>query len=543
MVLDGPGPACALVLLSLLSLDASAQTPRRDGSAAPSRASRIRGRVLAADSDTPLRNARVTLTGRSTTDTAAIAPVYTDSNGRFEVAGVPDGQCSLLIAKTGYATSYFGARQPFDRPMTITVDHAIVDVGVTRLQKGAAVSGRILDDVGDPVIGGSVVVSRITRVEGRAQLQTIRESQTDDLGEYRVGNLEAATYVVAGGGGGGTATRWALTFYPGVSTLSEARRIILHAGDEQTSLDFAVAPVDARGLGNISGQVFSADAELIDGTLSVGGVDRPTGASATSVRLPRTGEFRVSVEPGDYVVAAFGSPGGIAMTTVTVAANSDVAGLTLVLATPGRLAGRVIFDGVNPPPPAQVELEARPRVPFLVSGHGSRLGLAPVRPRPDGSFEIANLAGSRVLAIRAPRDWSVKSVTWKGEDLLDAPIDFKGGEDVSGVEIVLTNHPTELAGTVEDETGQPLVDYSLLVFPVDAALRRASRMQWVRPDQTGRFRVRGLPPGAYFAVVTDEVDDSAWRDDQYLAQFASRAMTVTLTGGSQTVTLRRVMPR
>jgi len=86
------------------------------------------------------------------------------------------------------------------------------------------------------------------------------------------------------------------------------------------------------------------------------------------------------------------------------------------------------------------------------------------------------------------------------------PTDLAGG--LSGLTIVLTDKLTEVSGQVTDARGRALKDYAVVVQPSDPkpapAMTRYLRV--VRPDQDGRFRVRGLPPGAYEATAIESLE-------------------------------------
>ena len=94
----------------------------------------------------------------------------------------------------------------------------------------------------------------------------------------------------------------------------------------------------------------------------------------------------------------------------------------------------------------------------------------------------------------------------EGGDITDTPTDLAGG--LSGLTIVLTDKLTEVSGQVTDARGRALKDYAVVVQPSDPkpapAMTRYLRV--VRPDQDGRFRVRGLPPGAYEATAIESIE-------------------------------------
>ena len=67
----------------------------------------IEGRVVAADTGDPLRNARVTVTS-----VREAAPVLTDGDGRFSLSPPTDGPCTLSVAKAGYAKTTVTVQTP-----------------------------------------------------------------------------------------------------------------------------------------------------------------------------------------------------------------------------------------------------------------------------------------------------------------------------------------------------------------------------------------------------------------------------------------------
>jgi hypothetical protein len=60
-----------------------------------------------------------------------------------------------------------------------------------------------------------------------------------------------------------------------------------------------------------------------------------------------------------------------------------------------------------------------------------------------------------------------------------------------------------------------------------------------RPDQTGTFKVTTLPPGEYFAIALDHVDQMQWTDPEFLESVSRQASTVSLIEGeTRTLDLR-----
>jgi hypothetical protein len=70
--------------------------------------------------------------------------------------------------------------------------------------------------------------------------------------------------------------------------------------------------------------------------------------------------------------------------------------------------------------------------------------------------------------------------------------------------------------------------------------------RWVasaRPDQSGRYQVRGLPAGAYLVIALDYVEDGIWNDAAYLESIRHRAERFVLgDAATQTLALKIATP-
>lgn len=73
---------------------------------------------------------------------------------------------------------------------------------------------------------------------------------------------------------------------------------------------------------------------------------------------------------------------------------------------------------------------------------------------------------------------------------------------------------------------------------------RSRYLATARPDQNGRFSVRGLPPGRYLAVAVDHMEAGDQTNPDYLESMRPRATKVTIgNDGPQWLDLRIVTVR
>jgi hypothetical protein len=136
----------------------------------------------------------------------------------------------------------------------------------------------------------------------------------------------------------------------------------------------------------------------------------------------------------------------------------------------------------------------------------------------------------------------LKAVRLNGQDITDTGAEFKAGDSVTGLEVVLTNRLTSVAGTVTDGASQPVTDYTVVVFPEDPTLWTVPQSRYVtgvRPDQEGRFQLRNLPAGDYLAVAVEYIEQGTWGDPEVLTRLKNMATSFSLReGDNQTLSLK-----
>src|SRR5262249_53584421 len=131
------------------------------------------------------------------------------------------------------------------------------------------------------------------------------------------------------------------------------------------------------------------------------------------------------------------------------------------------------------------------------------------------------------------RGWTLKSVTVGARDVIDTPIEIRSGENVTNIAMVFTDRISEINGTVTNDHGMPAPELTVLAFSTDPSLWRpqARQIMTARPDQTGQYRIRGLPPGEYYLVTVDPAEQGEWFEPAYLDEHRAGAQRVTLSDG------------
>jgi hypothetical protein len=545
----------------------------------------LRGRVLASDTGAPIRRAQV----RIMSPDIGAKTALTDAQGRFEFKELPASRFNMSVTKSGFVAMQYGQNRPFEpgRPIELA-DAQVMEKADISLPRGSVLAGRVVDEFGEPVADANVSAMRMQFTNGRRRLmQSGRNATTNDLGQFRIYGLPPGDYYVSAtlrsfdmmmdfmGPGGPTGSTqsagYAPTYYPGSASPAEAQRVSVAVGQELASVDLALQPVR---LAKVSGTAVGADGKPMSGAMvmlipSMGEamVFGPGGTSRTN----KDGQFTISgVTPGEYTLQLRSS--GAMMTEVAGAAamvfavntngpgapppgpqaepefasvpvsvsGDDINNLVIVSTHGAKGVGRITFEGgVKPEGITSIRVTAPP----ADQEGGPVIGLGGSAVKDNGSFDVSGLTGTRLFRAAAlPKGWFFKSVRVEGRDVTDSGIEFKPGEDVSGIEIELTNKTTNLSGSVTDDKGEAVKDYTVVVFADDPQKWVLPMNRWIssaRPDQDGRFKVGNLPAGGYYAVAVDYAPSGEWNDPDWLERAQTKASHFTLDeGGTKSLELK-----
>src|SRR5262249_30167565 len=163
--------------------------------------------------------------------------VTTGADGRFSFNQVNAGAFRLTVSATGFARQEYGQRSVNGpgTPINLTAGSSVQDVTI-RLTPTGAVSGRILDELGQPAVDVPVQLVRVAFSPQGKTFQAVGSTNVNDRGEYRLYGIAPGSYYLLAGNPPGPLGRpgrpsglstaiYALSFYPGVTDVSQAARI------------------------------------------------------------------------------------------------------------------------------------------------------------------------------------------------------------------------------------------------------------------------------------------------------------------------------
>ena len=305
------------IFINRTTTDAPVQLPGMGPRQVKTGTARLRGRVTAVETGGPVRRAQVRISGPDIGSKSAV----TDAEGRFEFRDLPGGRFNVSATKSGFVTVQYGQLRPFESGKAIDLtDGQMMDKADIAMPRGGVISGRLIDEFGDPIADAIVNAMRSAWTAGRRRLQpTGRSAMTNDLGQFRIYGLSPGDYYVSAtfrgdnmmamemmaaatmggaamGGpiGSNPSSGYAPTYFPGTPNGAEAQKISIAAGQEAQNTDFALLPVK---LAKISGTVISSEGKPVEGSM-INAVPRNGDAAgmlmAGASRSDKNGNFTIT---------------------------------------------------------------------------------------------------------------------------------------------------------------------------------------------------------------------------------------------------------
>jgi protocatechuate 3,4-dioxygenase beta subunit len=312
----------------------------------------LRGHVVAADSGQPLRKAQVRVFAPELRENRMTT---TDGDGKYEFKELPAGRYTVTAQKGSYVNLQYGQLRPFEpgKPLEILDGQTLEKVDFA-LPKGGVITGRILDEFGEPLSDAQVAAQRYQNVGGRRRLVPAgRSATTNDIGEFRLFAIPPGQYYLSatlrnmGGMMGDSDDRsgYAPTYFPGTANMAEAQKVTVGLGQIISDINMALiqtctsrvtgVAVDAQGRPMMGMVMAVPRGDSVMMMFGPPGQIRPDGSFAIGGLAP--GTYMLQTQPN--------GPGGneSASAEVTVGGD-DVNGIRLVASLPSTASGRVIVD-------------------------------------------------------------------------------------------------------------------------------------------------------------------------------------------------------
>lgn len=498
----------------------------------------------------------------------------TDANGRFLLHGVPSGRQSVSVRKKGYLDAAFDISAcPASQSLRDNSVSQAPRFNTLRLIPLSAVSGRVIDEAGDPVVAAEVHAKLVRSPAG--QLRSVATTTTDDLGMYRLHGLRPGTYYISVGppetasegseSTDETVDEYQSTYYPQATALTAASPVSVQPGNSPSGVDIQLVkdrPPSGAAVLPLSGVSMSpSDSSLStpdDGAQGSSNPARATvigtvvneltnepvkhakttleptrnGAASYTSETDAEGHFAIQVDPGTYEAlvekAGFLSIPQASATdsqipvSLAVKPKQTLRDVVLRVSPWSVINGRVFDADGNPAQDFQVQalrysyVNGKRELQTVATSTTNDLGEYRLYALSRGKYYVrTGLAGAGSPETSGTIDRYVGTYYPQAPDLESAaPVSVDKGVQVGGINVwAQLSKLLDVRGRVLSGSGTVNRDAVVALTRTSADSADISFNATVGIDTQGHFAFSAVPPGIYTlsAVCNDN-------DAQYVAE-------------------------
>jgi hypothetical protein len=463
--------------------------------------------------------------------------VFTDAEGRFEFASLPESEIVLSVRKPGFFNE-LELRHSDSSPYDLVHLGADASSVVLKLVPESTIVGHVVSSKGEPIEDSTIRIFQEHIVEGRKRWDLRSQVSTDEDGQFRLANLVPGQYLlVAGPDLPGSFTPvarrssrlrgYGTTFYPGVPNLQAATPLAI-TGGQQLQADFSLR---SEPLFKVSGTILGVPV----GTPVNVQFETQTGEILpATVGVDANEKFQARVPAGAYVLQLRGpaQAGQAQAADLPLVVDADMENLTFALAPEIALPVRVELRHTGAP-----DVQPYTRSNRQLSSYGLSMvrlistdkrmqvrEFAADRNEKGGALAFHNLAPGRYAVEIAPvPPWYVRSASSGTIDLLREELVISPGHRPEPLEIILRDDSAGLRGTI-DADGKPSGG-TVLLFSDHMSLEH---VQTASAQNGTEFLFSGLAPGDYKVLAFDSVEGLEFKNPEVLGPYLSKAVSVTL---------------
>jgi hypothetical protein len=532
-------PGSFLFAFFLTAAPLLSQAPQQPGS--------VSGKVVNSVTGQAVKKAVVTLRGGTGQNTYVTG---SDQSGKFQFDNV---QPDKYLA-TAEAAGYSGTLRSGLKLIPVAAQQEVSDVEV-RMAPLGLISGKVLDENGQPLEEASITALRYDYSGSGKTLQAVASAQTNDRGEYRMFDVQPGRYYLmavasrrnlavmaltlqtigAGAAGRGPQENrvhstvpeegYPAVYYPGVTDVSQTSPQELKPGAEWTGADFKLRQLPAYHIrGRVTGAAARTGGRNMVRAQSCEGDGAPGAAIPNSLQVAQQADARFDVSgvvPGTYCLSIMqpGARVAAARQMVTVKAG-DVDDVELPVPVSFSVSGTLVVDGTPPNPMPQV---------FVGLRTTPDRGVSQVAIKSDGAFQIDGMYPGAYSLTLPQGPLYAKSILYGSQDVTNGVIPSL--QPGIALTITMGTDPGEVDGTVQPGAVEAGVPVNMVAIPEGAYAAREDMERFAQSPAGAGFSLPSLPPGDYkvFALETDDYSDLRNRDLLKLLEGKAAAVTVHAT--------------
>jgi hypothetical protein len=495
---------------------------------------RVAGVIVDSQTGSPMANAALTLSPMDRPHEGILATSGTDGSFAFDAAL---GKYNLMAVIAGISQP-FGQVDRFIGMGTSIITGPDQDTAhlVFRWHRLAAITGRVLDDQGEPVENAQVRFFCSAVFAGRKRIAPTAGGSTNDQGYYRAWAVMAGAYYAfvtakpwwnwqrVGAEGSQAASIYPTVYYPGTTDITRAALLTVQPGEE-ARVDFTLTATTAAKL-TVNCDNCEPDApsparsrslmELRVTAQGLGGTETETAvAQRNAYRWPVTLDM---VPPGHYLVRLSGTDNENALTAerwIDVGAGDITVSLSLHQAA--AVSGRLTIKANVAPP-------ARPLTVRLIPELNGEMSSAAIEA--DGSFRLLRVHPGKYRVAVSGGGYYAETVSSGDAALTGGLLNIEDGAE-SRLNIV-ANHESGRVKGYATRDDQPVANMLVVLVPRDPASGYVN--QPFQTDSDGSFDLGPLGVGDYLLFAVDD-PTIAWADPETVKPYLAQAKQIHIELG------------
>jgi hypothetical protein len=413
-----------------------------------------------------------------------LASTKTDGDGKYAFRNLPSDRVALTARRAGFYVQSAGGHD--DRRIVLDCSSPVDCLGVDfELRQGAVISGRVVDELGEPVQDIRVQAQVASKDEDGRERRGA-SSTSDDRGIFRVAGLQPGDYTLR--------TEQRRRRARPEQLPSASLPVTLGEGEHMRGVELMLQEPTPESVEtfSVAGRVTGVDLTK-DGARFISARARRSGRNA---RVAENGSFTISgLRPGNYQFRYNLRPNGRGGRSISDSAflgsvdvSGDIANLVLGPAPPTGLNGRLVIESGEPYDIMTV---------WLIH-IGSENGESMRATAPEFTFGRKDLQPGEYRIRVSPRFrrenlWFVKEIRVGGEPSEAMTVRVTEGV-VQDVDVVLSADFSTIHGRVKAglDGGQLRKGAQYIV-----GLRGDGLTRTVQADQLGRFSFDKVAAGDY----------------------------------------------
>ncbi len=496
----------------------------------------LAGSVMNSVTGEPVRKAMVLLRAHDESKGMSYT-AESDGKGRFLISDLDPGIYSISAERQGFMLESEGAPGAPQPSIPVEAGKFLSNV-IIKLVPLGVISGRVLDEDGDPIRGAEVKAMAFSYQTGKKQLRTVNGQSANDKGEFRLFGLRPGTIYLSASERierrFPTVSIYNPTFFPGTTDVTHATPIEVSPGVQLRGFDILLRPEKRYVVrGKLPAQL-NPDRQGYSLELMPRSIFRRHGSSPYASHTDaQTFEF-LNVLPGSYVLTCTVMDGDKTLSArqAVEVANADVEGITLNLVPLTEVPGVVRVEGTPAGPLDNLQVILLPEIQFE--------GDIFARVKPDKTFVIEGVTPDAYEVTIGNRAGSyLKAVRFGDEEAPDRRIDLTKGS--APVTVLLGTDVGDVEGTVRKANGDPAVRARVTVIASGKNLGRHDLSVVVFTDEDGKFHAKSVAPGDYKIFAWEDVPEGAPEDPDFRKPYEKQGVPLKMDpNGHQTIDLTAI---